>query len=157
MEGDAVVEKGNCYNKMEENVVIELVKAIKEVHGKQPNMGIITFYSKQRQNISLELQNQKLSTSKIVVNTVDGFQGSEKDVILMSCVRSGAGGIGFLQDKRRLNVALTRAKKTLIVVGNMSTLKANPMWENFLAEAEARQVCHRYCDIQTSLVNKLRL
>ena len=73
-------------------------------------MGIITFYSKQKTNISLELQNQKLNSARIAVNTVDGFQGSEKDVILISCVRAGSGGIGFLHDRRRLNVALTRGE-----------------------------------------------
>ncbi|EKX44634.1 hypothetical protein GUITHDRAFT_59672, partial [Guillardia theta CCMP2712] len=56
--------------------------------------------------------------------TVDSFQGSESDVVLCSCVRSnGGGGCGFLADRRRLNVALTRAKKLLIVVGSASTLK----------------------------------
>ena len=58
-----------------------------------------------------------------MVNTVDGFQGSERDIIIISCVRGGPGGIGFLQDRQRLNVALTRAKFSLVVVGNMETLE----------------------------------
>jgi len=53
------------------------------------------------------------------VNTVDGFQGQERDVIIMSCVRSS--GIGFLSDKQRLCVALTRAKHSLILCGNFNT------------------------------------
>lgn len=53
------------------------------------------------------------------VNTVDGFQGQERDVIIMSCVRSN--GIGFLSDKQRLCVALTRAKHSLILCGNFCT------------------------------------
>ena len=56
VESKAVMEKGNCFNKEEEKVIIQLVKSIKEIHGKTPNMGIITFYAKQKQNISLELQ-----------------------------------------------------------------------------------------------------
>lgn len=57
------------------------------------------------------------------VKTVDGFQGQEKDVIIFSAVRcSESGGIGFLQDERRLNVAITRAKHSLCVVGSVSTL-----------------------------------
>jgi len=53
------------------------------------------------------------------VNTVDGFQGQERDIIIMSCVRSH--GIGFLSDRQRLCVALTRAKHSLIMCGNFNT------------------------------------
>lgn len=53
------------------------------------------------------------------VNTVDGFQGQERDIIIMSCVRSH--GIGFLSDRQRLCVALTRAKHSLILCGNFQT------------------------------------
>lgn len=64
------------------------------------------------------------SVVDVEVNTVDGFQGREKRVVLLSTVRSNKGGwIGFLYDKRRLNVALTRARDALIVVGNEQTLR----------------------------------
>ena len=67
--------------------------------------------------------------------TLDCFQGSEKDIILISCVRAGPGGIGFLHDRRRLNVALTRAKKTLVIVGNSSILSSNLMWAQLIEDA----------------------
>lgn len=61
--------------------------------------------------------------SLITVNTVDGFQGQERDVIVISLVRSNAGGdIGFLRDLRRMNVAITRARMKLILIGDRSTL-----------------------------------
>ena len=55
----------------------------------------------------------------VEINTVDGFQGREKDIIIMSCVRSNDNGtIGFLSDRRRMNVAITRAKYGLYIIGS---------------------------------------
>ena len=73
---------------------------------------------------------------QVAVSTVDGFQGREKDVIIFSCVRSAAAGsrggtrqaIGFLDDLRRMNVALTRARYSLFVVGSAETLSISPHW-----------------------------
>ena len=121
VQGVATLEKGNCWNKKEAEVVMKVITAVREVLGNEPSIGVITFYAKQRQNISLEVQNKKLSN--VAVNTVDGFQGSERDIIIISCVRGGPGGIGFLKDRQRLNVALTRARSALVVVGNMETLE----------------------------------
>ena len=69
----------------------------------------------------------------IEVASVDAFQGREKDIILMSCVRSNEHqGIGFLNDYRRLNVAITRAKYGLVIVGNMEVLSRYKIWNEFL-------------------------
>jgi superfamily I DNA and/or RNA helicase len=92
----ARTEGGICWNKDEVGVVIRIIEAVREMLVHKPSIGVITFYAKQRQNISLEVQNKKLNN--IVVNTVDGFQGSERNIII-SCVRGGLGGNGFLQDR----------------------------------------------------------
>merc|ERR1712118_518763 len=71
----------------------------------------------------------------IEVKTVDGFQGREKDVIIFSCVRC-FNTLGFLTDHRRLNVALTRAKKALIVVGCGNLLRQDPTWASWIKFVE---------------------
>ncbi len=65
----------------------------------------------------------------ISINTVDGFQGQERDVIIISLVRSNEeGNIGFLRDLRRMNVAMTRARMKLIIIGDVQTLSHNPFY-----------------------------
>ena len=65
----------------------------------------------------------------ISVNTVDGFQGQERDVIVISLVRSNdEGQIGFLRDLRRMNVAMTRARMNLIIFGDKETMTRHPFY-----------------------------
>lgn len=73
----------------------------------------------------------------ISVNTVDGFQGQERDVILISLVRSNdEGQIGFLKDLRRMNVAMTRARMKLIILGNKDTMTKHPFYKKLLEYVE---------------------
>ena len=96
------------------------------------DVGIISPYRAQVQYLRKMIK--KLDFFKpyrkiITVNTVDGFQGQERDVILVSLVRSNdEGQIGFLRDLRRMNVAITRARMKLIIVGDSSTLTRHPFY-----------------------------
>jgi len=129
-----------CWNVLEEKVVIELIKILK-AKVSEMSIGVITYYGRQKRNIMNIVSNKKLSN--VAVNTVDGFQGSERDIIIISCVRGGSSNIGFVQDRQRLNVALTRAKYCLVVVGNMTTLKnANSMWNEFVSNAKKRNMLY---------------
>jgi regulator of nonsense transcripts 1 len=75
------------------------------------------------------------------IRSVDGFQGREKEVIVFSAVRSNAAGrVGFLADARRLNVALTRARRGLVVVGDSDTVSRDGTWAAWLAWARRKGV-----------------
>jgi senataxin len=85
-----------------------------------------------------------LTASKIEVNSVDGFQGREKAVILFSTVRSDfardfARGIGFVKDERRINVSMTRAQHSLLILGHAQTLAEVPVWAQLLSDARQRK------------------
>ena len=99
-------------------------------------VGIISPYSAQVRHLKELLKQEEVLEQyqpEIVVHTVDGFQGQESDFIVISLVRSNESGtIGFLRDYRRMNVALTRAKKKLIIIGDSSTLSADPFYEKML-------------------------
>ena len=71
------------------------------------------------------------------IGTVDGFQGREKEVVIVSLVRSNEQGeVGFLQDTRRMNVAMTRARRLLIVIGDSATISRHPFYAAFLEYVE---------------------
>lgn len=107
------------------------------------DIGIITPYRKQVQKIRKDLdifRNELQDTSRIQVGSVEEFQGQEKKVILISTVRSSPRyndsdqqfNLGFVRNKKRFNVAVTRAKALLIVVGNPRVLNADSTWKTFI-------------------------
>ncbi len=105
-----------------------------------PSIGVISPYKQQIQLIAASVkQNATLIPYQdfISVNTVDSFQGQERDIIFISLTRSNSEGvIGFLSDTRRMNVAMTRARKKLVVIGDSSTLGSNPFYAGFVTYAE---------------------
>ncbi|KAJ8606493.1 hypothetical protein CTAYLR_005878 [Chrysophaeum taylorii] len=111
----------------------------------QISTGVVTPYRAQRELIKREL-GEDLG-GKINVDTVDSFQGQERDVIIVSTVRSNENGdIGFLKDARRMNVALTRAKRQLVVVGNSETLSLRDAnWRSLVENARERK-CFLHLD-----------
>jgi superfamily I DNA and/or RNA helicase len=102
------------------------------------DIGIITPYAGQVRAIRDSIQERLES---VEVRTVDGYQGREKEVIIFSCVRSNSeGNVGFLADSRRLNVALTRAKRGLIVIGDPETLRHDTEWGAWMDHMRSRNL-----------------
>ncbi|KAJ5247534.1 hypothetical protein N7468_002517 [Penicillium chermesinum] len=132
-----------------EKIVTRFFKA-----GVQPaNIGIITPYEGQRSYVVSSMQAngtfKKENYKEIEVASVDAFQGREKDYIILSCVRSNDHqGIGFLSDPRRLNVALTRARFGLVILGNPKVLSKHPLWNYLLQHFK-----ERHCLVEGPLSN----
>ena len=104
--------------------------------GQGPEIGIISPYKSQVKLIRESLAALLPAVAEHVdVNTIDGFQGREKQVIVFSSVRSNQRGkrnIGFVADERRINVGLSRARCSLLLVGNRHALLKNSQWEVLL-------------------------
>nr|POE79379.1 helicase sen1 [Quercus suber] len=112
-------------------------------------IGIITPYKSQLKALKDSFSNRFGNTilDAVEFNTTDAFQGRESEVIIFSCVRaSPAGGIGFLQDIRRMNVGLTRAKSSLWVLGNSESLARGQYWKKLVEDAQARD-CYTSGDV----------
>lgn len=151
----------SIYNSGEVELVERIIeKLVVDKHIERDRIGVMTGYAAQRKHLADALQGNavinpdkvEMSISEdmegieksknvtvcningIIVATVDAFQGREKDFIIMSCVRSNSeGNIGFLRDRRRMNVALTRARCSLILCGDATCLsKKDPLWKEYL-------------------------
>ena len=85
---------------------------------------------------------------KIAINTIDGFQGQERDVVFISLVRSNDDGkIGFLSDLRRMNVAMTRARMKLVIIGSAATLTRHPFYEKLFLSQKKENVVKKVSEI----------
>lgn len=137
----------SLFNRAEATVAFELYKLLEGFFGREflnGKIGIISPY-KEQVNVLKKTFQRKFGDSilkEIDFNTIDGFQGQEKDIIIMSCVRAQQDkkGVGFLGDTRRMNVAITRAKSSLWVLGNEKSLIGNPVWKRLVDDAKDRNV-----------------
>ena len=132
-------------NPEEAQLLLKHLKLVLQQYSSLPGnkpirIGVISPYKEQVQHLTRLIEEEdelKPFASQIAVKTVDGFQGQEKDIIYISLVRSNEKmEIGFLNDIRRMNVALTRAKKKLVVIGDSATLGNHPFYKEFLDYTE---------------------
>ncbi|EAS07442.2 AAA domain protein (macronuclear) [Tetrahymena thermophila SB210] len=163
--GEERVCQSSVLNYQEVQVVTEIiVDVLKTKKTSLQQIGVITPYDAQKRRIKNEISNlqrinpqvfgqnyqndfkqNKYQNNTIEVDTIDGYQGMEKDLIIISTVRSNNKcSIGFLKDPRRMNVALTRAKRGLIIVGNLNTLQKDSNWRDFITWVNANKAVIQY-------------
>ena len=120
-------------NKGEAELAVKLLYELLGSGLKAKDVAILTPYTAQAKLLKTMVREPGLE-----IGSVDGFQGREKEAIILSLVRSSeAGQIGFLSDMRRLNVAITRARRCLIVVGDSATIGRHPVYARFVTHADA--------------------
>lgn len=126
-------ESTSWKNAEEAKAIIDIFNSLIKCGVSVSDIGIITPYLDQ-----VKLIQESIDSKSVVIGSVDSFQGQERNVILVSTVRSdsksGKGqsrSIGFVGDRKRLNVTLSRAKTALIMVGNDAVLKSNKLFREF--------------------------
>ena len=133
-----------------EKVLVEFLKKGVEIS----QLCVITSYKGQRAFIRMHLfRSKQIEAEKVArleINSIDGFQGREKDFVLISTVRSSEkSGVGFLKDERRLNVALTRARFGMVVTGNAIALARSNIWNNYLAHLSSQGLIFEGSDLSS--------
>ena len=120
-----------------------MTKVVEGSEPEIPSVAIISPYKEQiyvLKDFLLNSPDLQLFANQISVNTIDSFQGQERDVVYISMTRSNAeGNIGFLSDIRRMNVAMTRARKKLVVIGDSATLSRLSFYTGFIEYAEKQK------------------
>nr|TKR83593.1 uncharacterized protein D5086_0000263640 [Populus alba] len=130
-------------NMVEVAIVLKLLRSLyKAWSGQKVRVGVISPYTAQVGAIQEKLgeKYENIDGFSVKVSSIDGFQGGEEDIVIISTVRSNTGGrIGFMSDSRRINVALTRARHCLWILGNERTLSnSKSIWENLVHDAKER-------------------
>jgi superfamily I DNA and/or RNA helicase len=142
-------DNSSYYNPSEINTIMQTIenlnKSYKNIkfNDEKPTLGIISFYGKQTKRLFDKMQFKKYSNlnfnAKDDINNVDGFQGEERDIMIISLVRSNnKHDIGFSASPNRINVALSRAKRLLIIIGNKKTFRKNRYWKEVLNICEGK-------------------
>ena len=130
-------ESSSLFNEGEFDILQKHLNNLLETVSDPFSVGIISPYKAQVEYLNTHFSEELLLSYDITINTIDSFQGQERDVIYISMVRSNdRNEIGFLKDFRRMNVAMTRAKKKLIIIGDSATIGSEKFYTDFLDYVE---------------------
>ncbi|XP_071975379.1 5'-3' DNA helicase ZGRF1 isoform X2 [Engystomops pustulosus] len=140
--GTEQVEGNNSfYNVEEANFIVKLIQSLIASGIEGSMIGLITLYKSQMNKVCCMLSSATVCDSSdmkaVQVSTVDAFQGAEKEIIILSCVRTRQ--VGFIDSEKRMNVALTRGKRHLLIVGSLACLTKNKLWEQVIHHCEKQK------------------
>ncbi|EOD15220.1 hypothetical protein EMIHUDRAFT_470572 [Emiliania huxleyi CCMP1516] len=143
--GHEEFQERSCFNKKEAEEVVSLALHCVEYLGfSQERINVLSFYNAQRDILERMLARAQLED--VAVLSVDSMQGREADVIILSCVRADvAGGLGFVADARRVNVALSRARESLVVCGSSVCLEVERIWRRSALKGMQKFASARAC------------
>lgn len=131
-------EEDSKYNKNEAECAFHYTRKLVQSNILEEDIAVISPYNGQ---ISILKSLFQSNFPKVELGTVDGFQGREKEVVIFSMVRSNSDGqVGFLSEDRRLNVAITRPKRHLCIIGDSQTMNRNPFLKSFVDYLEENAV-----------------
>ncbi|KAH0500830.1 Protein ZGRF1 [Microtus ochrogaster] len=139
--GAEQVERENSFqNVAEAAFTLKLIQSLIASGIPGSMIGVITFYKSQMYKICHLLSAVDIGhpdVKAVQVSTVDAFQGAEKEIIILSCVRTRQ--VGFIDSEKRMNVALTRGRRHLLIVGSLSCLRKNHLWGRVIQHCEGRE------------------
>lgn len=154
----------SIFNRAEAELAVMIYKKLKNDYGddgifsakgrapgSSVGFGVVTPYKSQMQELRQAFDRAGIAQGDIEIDTVDSYQGREKDVIIFSCVRSAVNrGIGFVRDVRRMNVGLTRARSSLIILGSARALsEGSEDWAALIEDAQSRGCLISVPEIET--------
>ncbi|XP_064141493.1 5'-3' DNA helicase ZGRF1 isoform X2 [Loxodonta africana] len=135
------IERDNSFHNMAEAAfTLKLIQSLIASGIAGSMIGVITLYKSQMYKLCHLLSAVDFDHSNIKavqVSTVDAFQGAEKEIIILSCVRTRQ--VGFIDSEKRMNVALTRGRRHLLIVGNLACLRKNRLWGRVIQHCEGRE------------------
>ncbi|XP_040607755.1 protein ZGRF1 isoform X2 [Mesocricetus auratus] len=139
--GAEQVERENSFqNVAEAAFTLKLIQSLIASGVAGSMIGVITLYKSQMYKICHLLSAADMDhpdAKTVQVSTVDAFQGAEKEIIILSCVRTRQ--VGFIDSEKRMNVALTRGRRHLLIVGSLSCLRKNRLWGRVIQHCEGRE------------------
>ncbi|XP_069449584.1 5'-3' DNA helicase ZGRF1 isoform X6 [Ovis canadensis] len=135
------IERGNSFHNVAEAAfTLKLIQSLIASGIAGSMIGVITLYKSQMYKLCHLLSAADFdhpNVKAVQVSTVDAFQGAEKEIIILSCVRTRQ--VGFIDSEKRMNVALTRGRRHLLIVGNLACLRKNRLWGRVIQHCEGRE------------------
>ncbi|XP_029091373.1 protein ZGRF1 isoform X2 [Monodon monoceros] len=135
------IERDNSFHNVAEAAfTLKLIQSLIASGIAGSMIGVITLYKSQMYKLCHLLSAvdfDHTDTKAVQVSTVDAFQGAEKEIIILSCVRTRQ--VGFIDSEKRMNVALTRGRRHLLIVGNLACLRKNRLWGRVIQHCEGRE------------------